>query len=175
MMCRSEDALVVVAATADALNMDSLAIVRAAAIPRDLESLAALKEEWAALAAPATAAERGEFVSSLERWMAERGESVVCLVAELEGSLIGMAWLIIFERVPNVRDFRRRTGDIQSVFVRPHFRGAGVGGRLISGLVGVADEMGIPRVTVSANARSASLYQSQGFVATPTLLERPGR
>ena len=164
----------VVAGTADALNMDNLAIVRAAA-PTDLESLAALKEEWAALAAPATAVERAEFVRTLERWMSERGESVVCLVAELEGSLIGMAWLIIFERVPNIRDVRRRTGDIQSVFVRPDFRGAGVGRQLISGLVGVADEMGIPRVTVSANSRAASLYESQGFVTTPTLLERSAR
>ena len=86
-----------------------------------------------------------------------------------------MAWLIIFERVPDIRDQRRRTGDLQSVFVRPAFRGAGVGRQLISGLVAFADELGIPRVTVSANSRAASLYESQGFVATPTLLERRAR
>lgn len=154
--------------------MDSPVVVRAAA-PTDLESLAALNEEWAAPAPPATAVERVEFVRTLERWMGEGGESVVCLVAELEGTLVGMAWLIIFERVPDIRDQRRRTGDLQSVFVRPDFRGAGVGRQLISGLVAVADELGIPRVTVSANSRSASLYESQGFVATPTLLERRAR
>jgi GNAT superfamily N-acetyltransferase len=151
--------------------MDSLAIVRPATAA-DIESLAALKEEWAALAAPATAAERVEFVLALERWMGERAESVVCLVAELERTLIGMAWLIIFERVPDIRDHRRQTGDIQSVFVRPDYRGAGVGRELISGLVAVADDRGLPRVTVSATSRAASLYESQGFVATHTLLER---
>jgi GNAT superfamily N-acetyltransferase len=151
--------------------MDSLAIVRPAA-PTDLESLAAMKEEWAALDVPATTVERAAFVKALERWMSERGESVVCLVAELDGTLIGMAWLTIFERVPDIRNHRRLTGDIQSVFVRPEYRGAGVGRQLIRGLVAVADDRGIPRVTVSANSRAASLYESQGFTAEPTLLER---
>ena len=164
----------VVAGTADALNMDNLAIVRAAA-PTDLESLSSLKEEWAGQAAPATAVARAEFVRTLERWMDERGESDVCLVAELEGSHHGMACLMTFEGVRFIRVVLRRSGDIHCVFVRPEFRGAGVGRQLISGLVGVADEMGIPRVTVSANSRAASLYESQGFVATPTLLERPAR
>ena len=154
--------------------MDSLAIVRPAA-STDLESLAALKEEWAAMGAPATAVERAEFVQSLEHWMGERGESVVCLVAELEGRLIGMAWMVVFERVPDIRDRRRLTGDIQSVFVRPDYRGAGVGRELIRRLVAVADERAIPRVTVSANPRAASLYESQGFAVTPTLLERRAR
>jgi GNAT superfamily N-acetyltransferase len=167
-------ALALVATTTDALNMDSSVVVRAA-VPRDLESLAALKEEWAGLTRAATSVEHAEFVSCLRGWMRERGECVLCYVAELDGTLIGMAWLIIFERVPDVRNLRRRTGDIQSVFVRPGFRGAGVGRRLISGLVAAADEMGIPRVTVSANPRAASLYESHGFVATPTLLERRAR
>jgi GNAT superfamily N-acetyltransferase len=151
--------------------MDNPAIVRAAA-PADLESLAALKEEWAARTGEATADERAEFVATLDHWMRERGESVVCLVAERDGMLIGMGWLIIFDRVPDLGDHRRRTGDIQSVFVRPGLRGTGVGRQLIAGLVAVADSRGIPRVTVSANSRAASLYESQGFVATPTLLER---
>jgi GNAT superfamily N-acetyltransferase len=154
--------------------MDSSIIVRAA-VPADLDGLASLKEEWAALSTPVTATEHAEFVTFLERWMHERGDSVVCHVAELDGSLIGMAWLIIFERVPDVRNRRRWTGDIQSVFVRPGFRGAGVGRRLIQSLTGVADELGIPRVTVSANSRAASLYEAQGFVAEPTLLERRAR
>lgn len=154
--------------------MDSLVIVRAAE-PDDLESLAALKEEWAALSAPASAAERAEFVRSLGRWMDERGASVHCRVAELDGTLVGMAWLIIFERVPDVRNIRRQTGDIQSVFVRPGFRGAGIGRRLVRALTAVADEMGIARVTVSANSRAASLYEALGFDATPTLLERRPR
>ena len=172
--CPLGDALALGAATTDALNMDNSVIVRAAA-PADLDSLATLKEEWAALSVPATAAEHADFVRFLQHWMQERGESVVCLVAELDRMLVGMAWLIIFERVPNIGDLRRQTGDIQSVFVRPGFRGGGIGRQLISGLVAAADDMGIPRVTVSANPRAASLYESQGFVATPTILERRAR
>jgi hypothetical protein len=47
--------------------------------------------------------------------MRERRHTVA--VAELDGSLIGMGWLVIFERAPNIRDARRRIGNVQSVFV----------------------------------------------------------
>jgi len=107
--------------------------------------------------------------------MQERGDSAICQVAELEGALIGMAWLIVFERVPDIRDRRRRTGDIQSVFVQPSHRARGIGGQLIRTLTVVADDLGIPRVTVSANSRAVAVYQALGFVETPFLLERRAR
>jgi GNAT superfamily N-acetyltransferase len=143
--------------------------------PADAIGLVRLKEAWADLPSPATDAERTEFASSLARWMQERGDSVICQVAELEGALIGMAWLIVFERVPDIRDRRRCTGDIQSVFVRPSHRARGIGSQLIRNLIVIADDLGIPRVMVSANSRAAAIYQALGFVETPFLLERRAR
>ncbi|WP_127474476.1 GNAT family N-acetyltransferase [Microbacterium sulfonylureivorans] len=142
------------------------------AVPSDLDSIAALKEEWAALPARASAEERDEFARALGEWWEERSGSVICFVAEVDTTLIGMAWLVIFERVPDIRNHRRRTGDIQSVYVRPGYRGAGIGSQLLAGLVAVADELQIPRVTVSANSKAAALYEAQGFAAASTLLER---
>lgn len=147
-------------------------VVIRAAMRSDLEELAALKEEWAALETPATDTERAEFIRALGHWLDARDGSVVCHVAELYGTLIGMAWLVVFERVPDIRNQRRLTGDIQSVYVRPEHRGAGIGRQLLAGLLTAADELRIPRVTVSANSRAAALYEAQGFTAVPTLLER---
>lgn len=143
--------------------------------PADAIGLVRLKEAWADLPSSATDAERTEFASSLARWMQERGDSVICQVAEFEGAFIGMAWLIVFERVPDIRDRHRRMGDIQSVFVQPSHRARGIGSQLIRTLTVVADDLGIPRVTVSANSQAVAIYQALGFVETPFLLERRAR
>lgn len=142
------------------------------AVSADVESLAELKEEWAALPTSPTSAERADFTAALGKWMETHGSSVICYVAELDADLVGMAWLVIFERVPDIHHHQRRTGDIQSVYVQPDHRGSGIGSRLIAALVSAADELQIPRVTVSANSRAATLYEAHGFTATPTLLER---
>lgn len=154
--------------------LDIAARIRIAG-PQDATELARLKESWADLSDPATEAELAEFADELRRWMEERGDTVTCAVAELDGSLIGMAWLVVFERVPNIRDSRRRTGDIQSVFVDQTHRSRGIGKQLVQVLTNTADDLGIPRVTVSANARAAPVYQALGFEPTPFLLERKAR
>ena len=171
---RLSDPLAYSSARADAHVVNSGVCIRTAG-PADATALAQLKELWADLPSPATDAERIEFASSLARWMQERGDSVICRVAEFEGALIGMAWLIVFERVPDIRDRHRRTGDIQSVFVQPSHRGRGIGSQLIRALTVIADDLGIPRVTVSANSRAVPVYQALGFVETPFLLERRPR
>jgi len=159
---------------ADARVVDTPVRIRIAG-PEDASELARLKESWANLTAPAAEAELAEFARELRRWMQEHSDTVTCAVAELDGILIGMAWLVVFERVPNIRDTRRRTGDIQSVFVQQSHRSRGIGKRLVRELAAVADHLGIPRVTVSANARSASLYEALAFEPAPLLLERTAR
>jgi hypothetical protein len=62
--------------------VDSRVCIRTAG-PADAIGLARLKEAWADLSSPATEAEWTEFASSLARWMQERGDSVICQVAEL--------------------------------------------------------------------------------------------
>ena len=159
---------------ADARLVDTTVRIRTAG-PEDASELARLKESWANLSDPATEAELAEFAVELRRWMQEHSDTVTCAVAELDGILIGMAWLVVFERVPNIRDTRRRTGDIQSVFVQQSHRSRGIGTQLVRVLTATADDLGIPRVTVSANARAVPLYEALAFEPTPLLLERTAR
>lgn len=149
-------------------------IIRSAQ-PKDVRGLAALKEAWAELSRPVSESERREFGEDLAAWMRSQGQALMCRVAEIDGELVGMAWLVLFERVPDIHDRTRLTGDIQSVYVLPQHRQRGIGRELVRSLTDAADERGVPRVTVSANAAAASIYSAEGFLTAPYLLERPGR
>lgn len=154
--------------------MEDNMIIRSAQ-PKDVRGLVALKEAWAELSRPVSESERREFGEDLAAWMRSQGQALMCRVAEIDGELVGMAWLVLFERVPDIHDRTRLTGDIQSVYVLPQHRQRGIGGELVRSLTDAADERGVPRVTVSANAAAASIYSAEGFLTAPYLLERPGR
>jgi GNAT superfamily N-acetyltransferase len=83
------------------------------------------------------------------------------------------AWAQLSRPVPDFHDRTRLTGDIQSVYVFPQHRQLGTGSALVRSLIDAADERGVPRVTVSANAAAASIYLAECFVTAPYLLERP--
>ena len=138
----------------------------------DAAALAVLKVTWSGRPGPAAPDELHSFSSDLSSWMGAQGDSLIARVAEHAGALVGMAWLVVFDRVPDIDDRSRRTGDIQSVFVLPDHRRRGVGSALIASLLREADERRIPRVTVSANTAAAQLYEKAGFRAPQLLLER---
>jgi GNAT superfamily N-acetyltransferase len=142
------------------------------ATAKDGLALTELKEQWAELPEPATPEQRRRFAHTLATWMESQGASLITRVADDHGLLVGMAWLIVFDRVPNIDQPVRRTGDIQSVFVLPAFRRTGIAHALVSSLLEAADAEGIDRVTVSANEATASLYASAGFRIDEFLLER---
>lgn len=146
--------------------------MRSASIDDALQ-LAELKAAWADATAQTSLDDLTVFARDLATWM-ECRESVVVRVAEQDQRLVGMAWLVIFERVPNIDARVRQTGDIQSVFVLPEYRRRGVGHALVESLLAVADERGIARVMVSANAQAAGLYRSLGFQQERLLLQRRG-
>jgi GNAT superfamily N-acetyltransferase len=147
-------------------------IVRSAQ-PEDVPRLAALKESWAQLSRPVSESERREFAEHLAAWMRSQGQALLCHVADIGGEFVGMAWLVLFERVPDIHDRIRLAGDIQSVYVLPQHRKRGIGSALVRSLIDAADERGVPRVTVRANASAAAIYSAEGFVTAPYLLERP--
>ncbi|WP_267278412.1 GNAT family N-acetyltransferase [Arthrobacter sp. CDRTa11] len=154
--------------------MEDNVIVRSAQ-PEDVPGLAALKEAWAQLSHPVSESERREFAEDLAAWMRSQGQALLCHVAEADGQLVGMAWLVLFERVPDIHDRTRLTGDIQSVYVLPQHRQRGIGRALVRSLIDAADERGVPRVTVSANAAAAAMYSAEGFGTARYLLERSHR
>ncbi|MFC0681480.1 GNAT family N-acetyltransferase [Lysobacter korlensis] len=139
---------------------------------RDIGELAALRWVWSPPAQPDDREALRDFTEWLADWMTAHRDDVLCKIAVADGRLIGMAWLAIYERVPNPDDRRRRTGDVQSVFVLPRFRGRGVGRRLMSELCAAADDLGIPTVTVRSSASAMPFYERLGFTPSEFDVER---
>jgi GNAT superfamily N-acetyltransferase len=146
-------------------------IIRAATAD-DMAALTSLRVVWADLPDEPSPAAQEDFRRRLTEWIDARPDTLVIRVAEVEQELVGMAWLVLFERVPNIDERVRMTGDIQSVFVRPHHRRRGIGHALVAALLAAADGMGIPRVTVSAGEAALRLYTDVGFSPREQLLER---
>lgn len=63
-------------------------------------------------------------------------------------------------------------GDVQSVYVLPEYRDAGVGSTLIAAVLRYADDVRLEHVTVHANDRALPLYKRAGFTADGELLIR---
>lgn len=142
----------------------------------DADALGALRHVWSPPEGPpASTASRNEFAAHLGQWMRARADNLVCVVAEADAELVGMAWLVIFERVPNPGQRRRLNGDVQSVFVDPEYRGHGLGYRLVRSLCEAADTRGLVKVTVHSSEKALTLYERLGFRVSGRLLERdPG-
>lgn len=138
----------------------------------ELRQLAHLKIEWARLEVEPDRAAEWAYADDLAAWIDRMGDRMVCRVAVMGGTLIGMAWLVVFERVPDFLDRKRRTADLQSISVIPSTRGHGVGLALVDALCAEADRRGIPRVTVRSSTDGTALYRSAGFEPSAKLLDR---
>lgn len=162
--------------------VDSVKILADAPAPTDVDvrratlgdaaDLAQLKVEWARLDQSPSSQAMDEFGTALANWIRRQGDSLVVEVAVADERVVGMAWMVLFERVPDFSDRQRLTADIQSVYVSPAHRGRGVGRRLVDALCAAADTRGVPRTLVTASARSVSLYNRSGFEESPLLLQR---
>src|SRR5690625_589993 len=63
-------------------------------------------------------------------WARQHSATHIPFVAVHDAQLLGMAWLALVSRVPSPLHKDRMSGDVQSCYVVPHARGAGVGHRL---------------------------------------------
>lgn len=122
-----------------------------------------------------------DFAASLTAWAERHADAHACFVAVEAASgteeVVGLAWLALQERVPTPSLPHRLTGDVQSVYVAPEHRGAGIARRLVDALLADAWGRGLERVTVHSDPGAVRLYERAGFAATPHLLEidRPDR
>ncbi len=94
-----------------------------------------------------------------------------CLVAELDGALVAMAWVALTARPPVIGASRRRSADLQSVFVRPEHRGTGLGVRLVQAAIDLARAEGAEHMTVHATPDAAAFYERFGFEPGPTIAQ----
>lgn len=147
-------------------------VIRAAG-PADLPQVAALRWDGSVgELGEAPAGGRDEFVADFVRWAATQRDSHRCWVADSGGRVVGMAWLAVQERPPSPSSPRRRSADLQTVYVEPAFRNAGIAGRLVAEVVRTAAGLGAGRITVHSSRRAVPVYRRAGFAQSPVLLQQ---
>jgi GNAT superfamily N-acetyltransferase len=148
---------------------DSAATIRRAGID-DAAALAGLRWVW-------RTAERGEyglaepeFETAFRLWWAGHQSGHAAFIAERAGDAIGMAWLAIFDRIPQPRRLERLAGNVQSVFVLEAYRNGGIGSALVEAVIAEAHARGLGYLIVHPSRRAYPLYERLGFAETNRLL-----
>ena len=137
------------------------------AVPADAAALAALRAEWG----DETGDPVGEeFRATFRDWVAETAATHTAFVAVDGDEVVGMAFLADLPRPPAAGVGRRLHGDLQSVYVRPPYRDAGVGTALVAAVVAEARRRGMTRLVVQSGTRAVTLYERAGFAASDRLL-----
>ena len=136
--------------------------------PGDLDQLVEL---WKALAVEGSPSDlvlyppTDDNAARWRSWVAdavERGEIAV-LVAEADGLIVG--YVLFGERKSHLKSSYRR-GVIHDLYVRPGWRGKGLGKRLLEGALDRMRTWGLDIATVSVattNRAALSLYRKLGF------------
>ncbi|MBV1853824.1 GNAT family N-acetyltransferase [Catellatospora sp. NEAU-YM18] len=101
--------------------------------------------------------------SAYAEWVAAHAETHLPFVAEIDGYVIGVAWLHVAERVPGTNALDRRYGDVQSVEVREAYRDRGIGTALMAAILDEARARGLLFVTVHSGRRAVDFYLRNGF------------
>jgi GNAT superfamily N-acetyltransferase len=139
----------------------------------DAPALARLRWNWRADEhgeVPGTV-DRATFVDYFTTWVVDHLSTHLPFVAEVDGRLAGMAWLMLPDRVPSVSNLDRRFGDVQSVYVVPELRGAGIGGALMAAILAEARIRELEFVTVHSSPLAVPMYERSGFRAGRNWLE----
>jgi len=129
----------------------------------DAGALASLRWSWRVDERGESGMARAEFVSAFSHWLVEHQGSHVPFVADIDGVAVGMAWLATIERVPGPDVWRRVAGHLQSVYVLPAHRGAGLGAALIGASLREAADRQCDYVSVHPSERAFPLYRRLGF------------
>lgn len=138
--------------------------------PSDIPTLAALRWSWIVEEnGTPGAVDRGTFLREFGEWAAEHSPTHHPFVAEIDGLIIGMAWLALYPRVPSPRALTRITGDVQSVYVVPGFRDQGIGARLVTAVIDAAAALRVEILVVHSSPGAIGTYDRAGFVSEEQL------
>lgn len=138
------------------------AFVRKATLD-DAAALAGLRWRATSQDSGHSGTDRDAFVDSFAAWVGDHLTTHLPFIAEVNGDLAGMAWLMVAERVPGPGQPGRRCGDVQSVYVTPELRGDGIGAALMDAVLAEAGKLALEHVTVHSNDRATPLYLRAGF------------
>jgi GNAT superfamily N-acetyltransferase len=96
-------------------------------------------------------------------WVAAHAQTHLPYVAEVDGYVVGAAWLLVAERVPRNDSMNRRYGDVQSVMVRQEYGNQGIGAALMAAILTEARTRDLTHVTVHSGRRAVDFYLRNGF------------
>ncbi|MFD4958674.1 GNAT family N-acetyltransferase [Microbacterium sp. NPDC058389] len=137
----------------------------------ELERVVRLRWLWTTERGGAAGADERSFVEGAAAWARAHRETHVPHVAvDPDGSIVGMAWLALTPRVASTHSLDRWSGDLQSCYVLPGRRDAGIGGRLVEAVLATARARGAEHVTVHTSADSVRMYARHGFAPNARLL-----
>ena len=131
-------------------------VIRSPDVPRELPAVAELLSEYATT--PEVQLSAAQVLGEVAEWPGPFAPPGGFWVAESRGDLVGCIGL---------RPHGPATGELGRLYVRPLFRGRGVGRLLVEQALAAAADAGYRRVvldTVPALAASLRLYSSLGFV-----------
>jgi GNAT superfamily N-acetyltransferase len=136
----------------------------------DGPTLAALR--WRRLAEEGgyTGSDRAELVAAFTVWLVDHIRSHRPFLAVTDSGPVGIAWLMVAERVPTPARWHRRYGDVQSVYVVPERRNSGTGAALLKVVLAEARVSGLEHVTVHSSVHAVPLYERVRFGHDPCWL-----
>ena len=105
----------------------------------------------------------GEKLEAYTEWIENHAQTHLPFVAEIDGYVVGAAWLHVAERVPGNESMDRWYGDVQSVMVREEYRNRGIGAALMAAILAEARSRGLLHVTVHSGRRAVDFYLRNGF------------
>lgn len=141
--------------------------------PKDLAALADLRQAWSAegerddqLDDPAL--DELAFHAAFVAWVSSQPRTFY--LAVLDGREVGMLNVLTYQRMPRPGGASSTWGYLANAFVRPAFRGAGVGSRLLGVALADCERRGHVRVVLSPSPRSVPFYARAGFAAAEELM-----
>jgi len=137
----------------------------------ELERVVRLRWLWTTERDGTAETDERSYVAGAAAWARAHRETHVPHVAvDPDGAIVGMAWLALTPRVASTHSLDRWSGDLQSCYVLPDRRDAGIGGRLVEAVLATARARGAEHVTVHTSADSIRMYARHGFERSERLL-----
>lgn len=118
-------------------------------------------------------ANRRRFVETFQQWCETHHSTHLCVVGVDRGDeVVAFGFVALTPRVPSPDRDERKSADVQTVFVTPALRNAGIGGQLIDQLVSLARAQGAEHVTVHSSSGAVTAYERAGFTHDPLMLNQ---
>ena len=98
--------------------------------------------------------------------------SFLAVVAEVDGRLVASSGLCVLRRLPLADNPEGLEGYLLNMYTEPTWRRQGLARDILRRLLALGKQRGLARVWLHATPDGRSLYESEGFTANPSALER---